>query len=209
MDSTDVTSSAQSSQCIRTHESFCTQFCAQVNKYGTSECPQNNEKYVQQITKILSQLSEERRWVANFFFFSFFLIFNKCSERGWRKGKKKWEIQGNLSWIDVKRFLFQQNFANFVKQQCEKDGGELFSNFVKCWYTAIGHVSAETDHVLPMLLLLMEVMKIDNLGHEHIINLHGVLEGQVILFIHYYVMEQRYLFGVNTGIFDSIGLQIQ
>ncbi|VDK82801.1 unnamed protein product [Litomosoides sigmodontis] len=134
MDSTDASSSAQSSQCIRTHESFCTQFCAQVNKYGTSECPQNNEKYVQQITKILSQLSEERRW---------------------------------------------QNFSNFVKQQCERDGGELFSNFVKSWYTALGHVSAETDHVLPMLLLLMEIMKIDNLEHEPIIILHGVLEEQI------------------------------
>ncbi|CAG9537085.1 unnamed protein product [Cercopithifilaria johnstoni] len=134
MDTSGVTSPTQSSQCIRTHESFCTQFCAQVDKYVASECPQNNEKYVQQITKILLQLSEERRW---------------------------------------------QNFTNFVKQQCEKDGGELFSNFVKRWYTAIGHVNAETDHVLPMLLLVMEVMKIDNLGYEPIIVLHDVLEEQI------------------------------
>ncbi|VDK61098.1 unnamed protein product [Onchocerca ochengi] len=62
MDTTDVTYPTQSSQHVRTHESFCIQFCAQVDKYVMSGCPQNNEKYVQQITKILSQLSEERRW---------------------------------------------------------------------------------------------------------------------------------------------------
>ncbi|OZC09576.1 hypothetical protein X798_03269 [Onchocerca flexuosa] len=62
MDTTDMTCPTQSSQHVRTHESFCTQFCAQVDKYVMSGCPQNNEKYVQQITKILSQLSEERRW---------------------------------------------------------------------------------------------------------------------------------------------------
>uniref|UniRef100_A0A0R3RYF4 FANCI_HD2 domain-containing protein n=1 Tax=Elaeophora elaphi TaxID=1147741 RepID=A0A0R3RYF4_9BILA len=134
MDTTGITSPTQSSQYIRTHENFCTQFCAQVDKYIASECPQNNEKYVQQITKILSQLSEERRW---------------------------------------------QNFTNFVKQKCEKDGGELFSNFVKSWYTAIGHVNAETNHVLPMLLLVMEIMKTDNLGYEYIIILYGVLEEQI------------------------------
>ncbi|KAK6101741.1 FANCI helical domain 2 family protein [Brugia pahangi] len=134
MDITNVTSSTQSSLCIRTHENFCTQFCAQVDKYVASGCPQNNEKYAQQIIKILSQLSEEHRW---------------------------------------------HNFTNFVKQQCGKDGGMLFSNFVKSWYAAIGHVSAETDHVLPMLLLIMEVVKVDNLGYESIIILHNVLEEQI------------------------------
>nr|CRZ25577.1 Bm6138 [Brugia malayi] len=134
MDTTNVTSSTQSSLCIRTHENFCTQFCAQVDKYVASGCPQNNEKYAQQIIKILSQLSEEHRW---------------------------------------------HNFTNFVKQQCGKDGGMLFSNFVKSWYAAISHVSAETDHVLPMLLLIMEVVKVDNLGYESIIILHNVLEEQI------------------------------
>uniref|UniRef100_A0AAF5PPN5 FANCI helical domain-containing protein n=1 Tax=Wuchereria bancrofti TaxID=6293 RepID=A0AAF5PPN5_WUCBA len=134
MDTTNVTSSTQSSLCIRTHENFCTQFCAQVDKYVESGCPQNNEKYAHQIIKILSQLSEEHRW---------------------------------------------HNFTNFVKQQCGKDGGRLFSNFVKSWYTAIGHVSAETDHVLPMLLLIMEIVKVDNLGYESIIVLHNVLEEQI------------------------------
>uniref|UniRef100_A0A1I7VTC7 FANCI_HD2 domain-containing protein n=1 Tax=Loa loa TaxID=7209 RepID=A0A1I7VTC7_LOALO len=134
MDTTGLTSPTQSSQSVRTHENFCTQFSAQVEKYVAGGCPQNNEKYVQQITKILSQLSEKRRW---------------------------------------------QNFTNFVKQQCEKDRGELFSNFVKSWYTAIGHLSAGTNHVLPMLLLVMEIMKADNLGYESVMILYSVLEEQI------------------------------
>ncbi|VBB28456.1 unnamed protein product [Acanthocheilonema viteae] len=125
MNTTGIRSPTQSSQCIRTHESFCTQFCAQVDKYVTSECPQSNEKYVQQITKILSQLSEERRWVGDFFLTV--LMAN-----------------GNYEILAV-----------------------------------IGHVNVKTDHVLPMLLLVMEIMKIDSLGYEPIIILHGVLEEQI------------------------------
>lgn len=67
MDTTSITSPTQSSQSTRTYESFCTQFCTQVNKYVASGCPENNEKYVQQINKILLQLSEERRWVSELF----------------------------------------------------------------------------------------------------------------------------------------------
>lgn len=93
--------------------------------------------------------------------------------------------------------LFQQNFTIFVKQQCEKDGGELFSKFVKSWYIAIGHVNAETDHVLPMLLLAMETMKSDKLGYEPIVILHGVLEEQVVLIIYYEIIEERFLPRMN------------
>ncbi|MCP9259408.1 hypothetical protein DINM_002355 [Dirofilaria immitis] len=109
-------------------------FCAQVDKYVVCGCPRNNEKYMEQITKVLSQLSEERRWY---------------------------------------------NFKNFVKQQCRKDKGELFSNFVKSWYIAIDHVKKKADNVLPMLLLVMEIMKTDNLGYEPLIVLHNVLEEEI------------------------------
>lgn len=61
----DTTGSpTRSSQNIRTYESFCAQFCSQVEKYVAGGYSQNKEKYVQQITKILSQLSEEHRWVT-------------------------------------------------------------------------------------------------------------------------------------------------
>lgn len=85
-------------------------------------------------------------------------------------------------------------------QQCEKDGGELFSNFVRSWYTAVGHVSTETDHILPMLLLVMDIMKIDNLEYEPIVVLRSVLEEQVILFIYYQIMEERSPLGMDSAI---------
>uniref|UniRef100_A0A915PW66 FANCI helical domain-containing protein n=1 Tax=Setaria digitata TaxID=48799 RepID=A0A915PW66_9BILA len=135
MDTTAAVSPTQSSQGVRTHESFCAQFCAQVDKYVTGRCPQNNEKYVQQITKIQSQLSEERRW---------------------------------------------QNFTSFAKQHCGKDGGELFANFVKSWCIAMDHVGAETNHVLSMLLLVMEIMKVDDLKCEPVVILHNVLGEEVM-----------------------------
>lgn len=58
-------SSADCSQTNRTHESFCVQFCAQVEKHMAGEVePRAKEKYAQQILKIACQLQEERRWVS-------------------------------------------------------------------------------------------------------------------------------------------------
>ncbi|VDN02690.1 unnamed protein product [Thelazia callipaeda] len=135
MNSSSSASPIQSSQCSRTHENFCIQFCTQVEKYTIGEYSQSNEKYAQKIIKILSQLSEERRW---------------------------------------------HNFTKFIKQRCENDGGELFSNFVSSWYAALGHVNASPDYVSPMLLLIMEIMKCNNLKYEPSVALQSVIEEQVI-----------------------------
>lgn len=76
----------------------------------------------------------------------------------------------------------------------------MFSNFIKSWYTAIGHVSTETNYVLPMLLLVMEVMTAENLGYNFVIVLHSVLEEQVIFLIDYQIIKERYLLGLDSEI---------
>lgn len=69
-----------------------------------------------------------------------------------------------------------------MKHRCEQDNGNLFSKFVRSWFVALGHVSAEKDYTLPMLLLVMDTLKIDNLAYEPVVTLNSMIAEQVANF---------------------------
>uniref|UniRef100_A0A183ETY1 NUC173 domain-containing protein n=1 Tax=Gongylonema pulchrum TaxID=637853 RepID=A0A183ETY1_9BILA len=55
----------------------------------------------------------------------------------------------------------------------------LFSNFVRCWFIALDDVSTGKDHILPMLLLVMDTLKIENLACEPALTLQDAITDQV------------------------------